>query len=80
MTPSAACELQARLGADHAMAFDINGACSGFLFAIETADAFLQTGRFRKALVLGRKAFQDHGLERQEHLRAVRRRRGSGGA
>ena len=53
VTPSAACELQARLGADHAMAFDINGACSGFLFAIETADAFLQTGRFKNALVLG---------------------------
>ena len=53
VTPSAACELQARLGADHAMAFDINGACSGFLFAIETADAFLQTGRFQNALVLG---------------------------
>ena len=53
VTPSAACELQARLGATKAMAFDINAACSGFLFALETADAFLGTGRFQNALVLG---------------------------
>lgn len=53
VTPSAACELQARLGADRAMAFDINAACSGFLFAIQTADAFLQAGRFKNALVIG---------------------------
>ncbi len=53
VTPSAACELQARLGAKKAMAFDINAACSGFLFSLETADAFLGTGRFQNALVLG---------------------------
>ena len=53
VTPSAACELQARLEADRAMAFDINAACSGFLFAIQTADAFLQAGRFKNALVIG---------------------------
>lgn len=53
VTPSAACELQARLGAGNAMAFDINAACSGFLFALESADAFLGTGRFRNVLVLG---------------------------
>lgn len=35
------------------MAFDINAACSGFLFSLETADAFLGTGRFQNALVLG---------------------------
>lgn len=53
VTPSAACEIQARLGAGNAMAFDINAACSGFLFALESADAFLGTGRFRNVLVLG---------------------------
>lgn len=53
VTPSAACELQARLGAGRAMAFDVNAACSGFLFALETADAFLRAGRFQNALVVG---------------------------
>ncbi len=51
VTPSAACELQARLGADRAMAFDINAACSGFVFALETADAFLGGAIQNRALI-----------------------------
>lgn len=53
VTPSAACELQARLGAANALAFDLGAACSGFLFAMQTADAFLRAGRFQNALVVG---------------------------
>ena len=53
VTPSTACEIQAVIGADKAVAFDINAACSGFLFALHTAHAFIQSGIYRNALILG---------------------------
>lgn len=53
VTPSTACEIQARLGAVNAVAFDINAACSGFMYALNTAHAYLQMGIYRTALVLG---------------------------
>ena len=53
VTPSTACEVQAKLGADRAVAFDINAACSGFMFALHTAYAYLQSGIYKTALVLG---------------------------
>lgn len=53
VTPSTACELQAKLGAVNAVAFDINAACSGFMFALHTAHMYLQAGVYRTALVLG---------------------------
>lgn len=53
VTPATACEVQAALGAEHALAFDINGACSGFMYALHTADLYLQSGRFHTALVIG---------------------------
>ncbi len=52
-TPSTACEVQAELGADKAVAFDINAACSGFLFAIQTAHAYLSIGMCERVLVVG---------------------------
>ena len=51
--PNLACEVQSALGAKNAVAFDLNAACSGFLFALATADAYFATGRCRKALILG---------------------------
>lgn len=51
--PTLACEVQAALGAERATAFDIGAGCSGFLFAMGTADAYFQTGRYHKALILG---------------------------
>ncbi len=51
--PMLSCEVQARLGAKKAVAFDIGAACSGFLFALGTANAYLNTGKYQKALVLG---------------------------
>lgn len=51
--PTLACEVQAALGAVHATAFDIGAGCSGFLFALATADAYFATGRCKKALILG---------------------------
>lgn len=53
LTPSTACEVQAGIGADRALAFDINAACSGFLFALNMAHAYLQAGMYRNALILG---------------------------
>lgn len=51
--PTLACEVQAQLGAKRATAFDIGAGCTGFLFALATADAYFQTGRFRNALIIG---------------------------
>ncbi len=53
VTPSTACEIQAAIGADKAVAFDINAACSGFLFALHTAHAYMQAGIYKNALLLG---------------------------
>lgn len=53
VTPSTACEVQAVLGADKAVAFDINAACSGFMFALHIADAYIKTGVYKTALILG---------------------------
>lgn len=53
VTPSTACEVQDRIGADHATAFDIGGACSGFMFSLHTVYAYMQAGLCRKALVIG---------------------------
>lgn len=51
--PTLACEVQAAIGAKNATAFDISAGCSGFLFALSTADAYFRTGRFHKALIMG---------------------------
>ena len=51
--PTLACELQAAVGAKHATAFDLSAGCSGFLFALATADGYFHTGRFKTALIVG---------------------------
>ena len=51
--PSTACLLQARLGANGCGAFDVNAACSGFLFALSVADKFIRSGDARTVLVVG---------------------------
>ncbi len=53
VTPACACEVQAAIGADRAVAFDINAACSGFMFALNIANAYIQAGLYRTALILG---------------------------
>jgi len=45
--------IQAKLGANNAVAFDLTAACSGFLFALITASQFLKGGRFKRAIVIG---------------------------
>ncbi len=51
--PSTACILQKKLGAVNAAAMDINAACSGFIYALSVADAFIKSGKYKKALVVG---------------------------
>lgn len=51
--PCCACQVQDKIGAVNAVAFDINAACSGFLFGVITAHAYMQTGRYRRILVVG---------------------------
>lgn len=51
--PCCACRVQADIGAVNALAFDVNAACSGFLFALNTADAYLRTGLAENALIIG---------------------------
>ena len=45
--------IQAKLGANNAVAFDLTAACSGFLFAVITASQFLKAGSYRRAIVIG---------------------------
>ena len=51
--PCVACQVQERIGAVNAVAFDLNAACAGFLFALHTAWAYIEAGIYRNALVAG---------------------------
>ena len=51
--PSTACLLQHRLGANGCPAFDVNAACSGFIYALTVADKFIRYGSARTVLVVG---------------------------
>lgn len=51
--PCCACQVQDIIGAKNAVAFDLNAACSGFLFALNTAYAYMQAGIYKNALVVG---------------------------
>ena len=55
--PATATEIQAGLGISHGVAFDIHAVCSGFVFALTTADKFLASGAARAALVIGAETF-----------------------
>jgi 3-oxoacyl-[acyl-carrier-protein] synthase-3 len=51
--PSTACLVQHRLGANGCAAFDVNAACSGFVYALGIADKFVRSGQSKKVLVIG---------------------------
>ena len=51
--PSTACQLQHKLGLGKVASFDLEAACSGFLYALDVADAMLASGRYQNALVVG---------------------------
>ena len=55
--PSTACLVQANLGISGSAAFDVQAVCSGFVYAMTTADCFIRAGRARCALVIGAEVF-----------------------
>ena len=55
--PASAVSVQAELGITHGAAFDLQAVCSGFVFALATADSLLKSGAFSRALVIGSETF-----------------------
>ncbi|KAA6205855.1 MAG: ketoacyl-ACP synthase III [Candidatus Tokpelaia sp.] len=55
--PASATEIQSNLGMNHGFAFDVQAVCSGFVFALVTADNYLRAGMARRALVIGAETF-----------------------
>ncbi len=55
--PSTATQVQAGLGITHGAAFDVQAVCSGFVYALSTADKFLVSGSHQRALVIGAETF-----------------------
>jgi 3-oxoacyl-[acyl-carrier-protein] synthase-3 len=55
--PSTACILQAKLGARHCPAFDVQAVCSGFIYGVSTADHFVRSGQYRHVLVVGAETY-----------------------
>jgi len=55
--PSSACLLQAKLGVTKGAAFDVQAVCSGFVYALATADLFIKSGAHKCALVVGAEVF-----------------------
>ena len=55
--PSSATKVQAELGIDDCIAFDVHAVCTGFLYALSVADSMLRSGGAKKALVIGAETF-----------------------
>jgi len=55
--PSSATKVQAMLGVDDCVAFDVAAVCSGFLYALQVADSMIRAGSARRALVIGSETF-----------------------
>jgi 3-oxoacyl-[acyl-carrier-protein] synthase-3 len=55
--PSTACLLQAKLGIKGCPAFDVQAVCSGFVYALASADSFIRGGMYKRALVVGAEVF-----------------------
>ena len=55
--PSSATKVQATLGIDDCIAFDVHAVCTGFLYALSVADSMLRSGNAAKALVIGAETF-----------------------
>ncbi|MFZ9140353.1 MAG: beta-ketoacyl-ACP synthase III [Burkholderiaceae bacterium] len=55
--PSTACFVQKKLGIAQGAAFDLQAVCSGFVYALSTADLFIRMGKARNALVIGAEVF-----------------------
>jgi 3-oxoacyl-[acyl-carrier-protein] synthase-3 len=71
--PSTACILQHKLGLGKVACFDLEAACSGFLYSLDVADGMLASGRYRCALVIGAEKMSSIlGLGRSHNLRLIR--------
>jgi 3-oxoacyl-[acyl-carrier-protein] synthase-3 len=79
--PATACLVQEALGLENnAMAFDISAACSGFLYGLDIADAYLKSQKKKnRPCNRGGKVIFHNRLERPQHLRSLRRRCGGRG-
>ncbi|WP_394689898.1 beta-ketoacyl-ACP synthase III [Hoeflea sp.] len=55
--PATAVNIQDRLGMHHGAAFDVQAVCSGFVFAVTTADSYIKSGLARRVLVIGAETF-----------------------
>ncbi len=55
--PATAVEIQHRLGMKHGAAFDMQAVCSGFIYALTTADTYIKAGNVRRVLVIGAETF-----------------------
>ena len=55
--PSTATKLQHLIGAKRAIAFDVQAVCAGFVYALDIAEAMIQSGRGSRALVVGAESF-----------------------
>ena len=55
--PASATKVQAMLGIDDCVAFDVAAVCSGFLYALQVADCMIRAGAHRRALVIGAETF-----------------------
>jgi 3-oxoacyl-[acyl-carrier-protein] synthase-3 len=55
--PSTACLLQAKLGIANCPAFDLQAVCSGFVYALATADQLMKSGQYRNVLVVGAEVY-----------------------
>ena len=51
--PATACMVQENIGAKNAFAFDVNSVCSSFVYAMETADNFIKSGKYRTVMAIG---------------------------
>jgi 3-oxoacyl-[acyl-carrier-protein] synthase III len=55
--PSTACLVQKKLGISGSAAFDVQAVCSGFVYALSTADLYIKAGKAKNALVIGAEVF-----------------------
>lgn len=53
LTPSVSCLVQGRIGAKNALAFDVNAACSGFVYAFSVAEKFIASGKYNRVMLIG---------------------------
>jgi len=76
--PSTACIVQGAIGATKALAFDLLAACSGFVYALSTAEKFIRSGGYQKGLVIGGEVLSK-ALDWRERATAVLFGDGAGG-